>query len=224
MELDKSFGGDAIVAVEDIKTLADLAGKRVALARDDVGETFISTLFNKEGLPFNSLTVVPESPEKVAEAFLKGEADACVTFEPYVSQALQRPGAHILTTSREHPGIIIGTLNVRKDLAEKRPELVKKIMRSWFKALKYYRANPEEASGIIAKYYKITPGQYRKQVEGLEWDDYEDQQSPADAQEWQEAFDVIVEVKLANTRIPQKPEALKFIKRTLLENLYETRP
>jgi len=27
-------------------------------------------------------------------------------------------------------------------------------MRAWFRALKYYKENPEEASGIIAKYYR----------------------------------------------------------------------
>ena len=221
MEIDQSFGSDGIVAVENIKKLEDLIGKRVALARDDVGETFISTLFYKNGLSLKNVIIVPMLPEEVAQAFLNGDADACVTWEPQLSKALKRPGSHILTSTKEHPGIIIDILNVRRDLVENNPGLVKRLMRCWFKALKFYKEHPNEASKIIAKYYKITPEQYRKQVEGLLWNDYEKQQFPSGYKEWVEAFDAIAEVKLANGRIPRKPDASKFLNHMLLEKLYE---
>jgi NitT/TauT family transport system substrate-binding protein len=64
MEIDQSFGSDAIVADENIRKLDDLTGKRVALARDDVGETFISYLFYKNGLSLNTVIIVPKgSPQ-----------------------------------------------------------------------------------------------------------------------------------------------------------------
>ncbi|MFZ0034759.1 MAG: ABC transporter substrate-binding protein, partial [Sedimentisphaerales bacterium] len=130
MEIDQSFGGDGIVAAGDIKKLEDLIGKKVALARDDVGETFISTLFYQNGLSLNNVIIVPKLPEEVSQAFLNGGADACVTWEPQLTEALKRPGSHILTSSKEHTGIIIDTLNVRRDLAENNPGLVKRLMRS----------------------------------------------------------------------------------------------
>jgi NitT/TauT family transport system substrate-binding protein len=221
MEIDQSFGSDAIVAAENITTLEGLKGKRVALARDDVGETLLSVLFYKKGLPFKDMIIVSEQSEEVAQAFLNGKADACVTWEPQVSKSLQRPGAHILASSKEYPGIVIDTLNVRKDWLENNPGLVKRLIRGWFKALKYYKEHPLEASEIIAKYYKIAPGQYRKQVEGVKWDDYEEQKTHPERQEWTEAFNAIAEVKLANARIFQKPDASKFLNHALLEDLYE---
>ncbi|HOW35178.1 MAG TPA: ABC transporter substrate-binding protein [Candidatus Omnitrophota bacterium] len=224
MEIDQSFGSDAIVADETIKSLEDLSGKRIALARDDVGETFISVLFYQNALPFSAATIVPRLTEEVADSFLNREVDACVTWEPQVSKALQRPGAHVLTSTKEHPGIIIDTLNARKDLVENNPGLVKKLMRGWFKALQYYKEYPLEASGIIARYYGVTPEQYRKQVEGLEWDSYEEQQRSSEKEEWFKAFDSIAEVKLANGRILKKPDASKFLNHTLLEKLYEVSP
>ena len=221
MEIDQSFGGDAIVAADNIKTLDDLAGKRLALARDDVGETFISVLFYKNRLSFHDLTLVPESAEKVGQAFLDGQADACVTWEPQVTQALQRPGAHILASSKEFPGIIIDTLNVRRDLVKNNPRLIKGLMRAWFKALDFYKKYPNEASEMIAKYYNISPGQYRKQVQGLRWDYYEVQRFSAETQEWLEAFNAIAAVKLGNARILEKPDAPNFLNHELLEKLYE---
>lgn len=79
MEIDISSGGDGIVATEDIKRIEDILGKRVALARDNVGETFISYIFHKKGLNMDDVTIIAKRPERVAQAFLDGEADAAVT-------------------------------------------------------------------------------------------------------------------------------------------------
>lgn len=224
MKTDHSFGADGIVASEKIKTLADLVGKRVALTRDDVGETLLSVLFHDAGLPFNRVIVVPRSPEEVAQAFLSGDADACVTWEPSLSKVLQRPGAHLLMSTRDHPGIIIDTLNVREDLFKKDPDSVKKVMRGWFRALQYYREHPLEASEIIAKHYKITPEKYRKAVEGLQWEDYNSQKAPGVVKVWADIFHKVSVVKSANGRISQEPDSRGFLDHTLLETLYENRP
>gem|GEM_PF-779025 len=221
MEIDRSFGSDGIAAAENITKLEDLINKKIAFSRDDVGETFISYLFLQKGLSLTNVIIVSTRPEETAQAFIEGRADACVTWEPYLSQALQKPGAHLLTSSREHPDIIVDTLNVRKDLIEHDPGLVKKLMRGWFKALKFYREQPKEGSEIIAKYYKIAPGQYRKQVEGLKWIEYPEQQSPAKCNEWVEVFNKVADLKQMNGRISQKPEASRFLNHTLLEKLYE---
>lgn len=221
LEIDYSFGGDGIVAAENVRTLEDLAGKKVALARDDVGETLISFLFQKKGLSLDGITVVPTLPEGAAQAFLDGEADACVTWEPWLTKALTRPDAHLLTSSRENPGLIIDTLNVRQDLVRNDPLLVKKLMRAWFRALTFYREHPVEASEIIARYYNLTGPEYRKQAEGLRWVAYEEQRDPSRYKEWREDFGAIAEIKLRNGRITKKPDAQKHIDHTLLEKLYE---
>ncbi len=221
LEIDHSMGSDGIVATKDIKTIEDLRGKRVAFARDDVGETFISYLFHKRGLSLDDITIIPRSPDDAWAAFLDGQVDAAVTWEPWLSKAAQRPGGHILVSTREEPDIIIDTLNVREDMVEKNPGLVKKLMRGWFKGVEYCKEHPVEASEIIAKHYDVTPEQYREQITGLEWFDYEQQTKSGEAEEWSNAFDVIAEMKLANRRIDKKPDAVKAIDRTLLENLYE---
>jgi len=221
MEIDQSFGADAIVAAENIKKLEDLIGKRVALARDDVGETLLSVLFYENSLSLEGVIVVPRSPEKIAETFLAGEVDACVTWEPQVSEVLKRPGAHILASTKEHSDIIIDTLNVRRDLMESNPGLVKKVMRAWFKSLKYYSLHPDEASTVIAKYYRIAPEEYRRQVKGLKWDDYKIQADRSEYDRWATVFNAIADIKLASGRISQKPDASKHLNHTLMEKLYE---
>jgi NitT/TauT family transport system substrate-binding protein len=223
MEIDMSLGSDAIVATEGIRTLEDLIGKKVVFARDDVGETFISGLLYQKGVPFKAVTIEPEYPEKVASAFLTGDADACVTWEPQVSEALKRLGSHILASSKEHPGIIVDTLNVRKDLVENNPGLIKRLMRAWFRTLQFYREHPLEASTIIAPYYHISPAQYRKQIEGLKWDSYEEQATEKENKEWIDAARLLGEVKFANARISRKPDLQTIINHKLILGLYEDR-
>ncbi len=220
LEIDHSTGSDGIVATEDIKTVEDLIGKKVALTRDDVSETFISYLFYKRGLSLDDITIAHRRPDDTWQAFLDGEVDAAVTWEPWLSKAAERPGGHILISTRDEPEIIIDTLNVREDLVKDNPELVKGLMRGWFKALKYYKENPVEASEIIARHYDIAPEQYREQVEGLRWEDYAAQIHPSEDREWIKAFNIIAELKFANGRIKKKPEVERSMNRKLLKELY----
>lgn len=221
MEIDASHGGDAIIADADIKKLEDLAGKRVALARDDVGETFLSSLFYKKVLLFGSMTIVSVRPEEAAKTFTSGDADACVTWEPYVSEALKKKGAHILADTKEYPNIIIDTLNVRRDLLKNNPNLVKKLMRGWFRAVKYYNEHPLESSAIIAKYYNISPEEYRKQAAGLKWYDYGEQKTNQEHKDLSDAIRLLIEVKLANGRIAKRIDTSQLVDTKLMEKLYE---
>jgi NitT/TauT family transport system substrate-binding protein len=221
--IDLSFGSDAIVAMPAIQKLEDLPGKKIVLARDDVGETFLTALLYKKGLSSAPLDLEPEMPEKVAEAFLGGQGDACVTWEPQVSKALQRPGAHILASSKEYPGIILDSLNVRKDLVRDRPELVKKLIRSWFRAVRYYQDHPGEAAALVAPYFHLAPEDYQKQVGGLRWYRYEEQIGDPEYREWIEGIRLLSDVKMAGGRIRQKPEPTSLVDRRLLQELYENR-
>lgn len=221
LELDHSFGSDGIVAKAEIKELKDLIGKRVAFSRDDVSETFLSFLFYKAGLSMNDITIVSRSPEEVADAFLNDEADAVVTWEPWITKALKSPQSHLLITSRDKPGIIIDTLNIREDIVKNNPRLVKGLMRAWFRALKYYKEQPIEASNCIAKYYKMSPQDYQRTLKGIKWIDYSQQANLAPHSVSIEAFNTIAEIKFNNGRILKKPNVQEALNYRLLERLYE---
>jgi ABC-type nitrate/sulfonate/bicarbonate transport system substrate-binding protein len=124
-------------------------------------------------------------------------------------------------TFRDNPGIIISTLNVRMDFALKNPDVVKGLMRGWFRAMGYYREHSEEASRIIAKYYSISPEEYRTSVKGLEWSGYVQQRNAQKNNELCKVFDAIAEMKLNNNSIREKPEAASAINTIFLEQLYE---
>lgn len=225
-EVDLSLGGDVIVATDRIQSLADLVGKRVAFARDDVGETFLSYLFHEADLSLDQITVVPMAPDEAGQAFLDGQVDAAVTWEPWVSRAAARAGAHVLLSSKDAPGIIVDILTVREQLVRENPQIVKKLVRGWYRAVDYYKAHPEEASQIIARYYRLSAEEYREHVAGLHWPDYEeaaDHFASADKPGGLiEVFDTIALIKYSNGRIPRKPAASEALEPEILRTLYDT--
>jgi len=223
--IDLSVGGDAVVATENIRSLRDLVGKRVALARDNVGETFLSFLFHKAGLDFSKITIMPMAPDEAGQAFLDNEVDAAVTWEPWVTRALARPGAHVLVSSKDEPGIMVDVLSVREDILGENPGVVKKLLSGWYRAVAYYKAHPGEASRVIAPHFKLTPEQYRKQVGGLHWpaakealDAFGTGEKPG---RLNEVFDTIALIKHKNGRIARRPAAAQALRPEALRALCE---
>jgi NitT/TauT family transport system substrate-binding protein len=219
-ELDHSAGSDGIVAAEGIETFEQLVGKRVALARGDSGEAFLSYLFHIKGLPLDKVKMVPGDPENISQIFLDGASDAVATWEPELSRALARPGAHIIASTKEYPHIIIDTLDVREDIVKNDPEKVKALMRGWFSSVNYYKLNPIEASVIIAPRFHMTPEEYRKSVQGLRWFGYNEQKKLEDDRHNIGVFDTISSIYFERGRIPKKPSAEEAINTELFDTLY----
>jgi len=222
---DLSLGGDAIVATDEIQCLSDLVGKKVAFARDDVGETFLSYLFHKAGLSLDGITIVPMAPDRAGQAFLEGKVDAAVTWAPWVSRAAAREDAHVLVSTRDEPGIIVDILTVREQILRENPGAVRKLVRGWYRAVGYYEAHPDEAGAIIAPYFDLSPEQYREQVAGLHWSTYEeavDDFGSADAPgRLFDLFDTIALLKHDSGTIARKPRSDRALAPGILRTLYE---
>ena len=74
-----SHGGDGIVATKDIRTVADLKGKSVAVLRGSVTQFYSDVLLKEAGLSEADIEVVDLISEDAAQAFLLQEVDAAVT-------------------------------------------------------------------------------------------------------------------------------------------------
>src|SRR3989339_1550379 len=79
---DISKGGDSILAKPDYKDLKSLAGKRIGLEQSALGGFFFSRALDIEGLTPDQFQLVYLEADEHEQAFLKGEVEAVVTFEP----------------------------------------------------------------------------------------------------------------------------------------------
>jgi len=208
-ELDMSFGASAVVAAKDVRSVTELAGKNVALAHDEVGETFLAYLLLNAGLSIDQAHVVPMVPKAACHALMNGEVDAAVTWEPWVTKARTRPGAHVLASTRDEPGVIADLLSVTEQALRERPQAIEALVSGWYEAVDYYQAHPVEASQIIAPRFVLTPEQYRRDTRGLHWPTCEEALEHFGTREHpgrlHEVLDTIVRIKREHGRILSKP-------------------
>lgn len=153
---DESYGGDGIVVKKDITKLSELKGKTVAYTEGFVSEFFLLYLLQKDGLSLsdiNSRTV--DDPGKAAQAFISGDVDAAVTWEPFLSQAAHTPNAKILISTKEAKGLIIGILVAREAAMQERRADLETFAKAWLQGVDYLKTHREESLKIMAQGFNM---------------------------------------------------------------------
>jgi NitT/TauT family transport system substrate-binding protein len=149
--IDDSNGGDGIVAIKDIKTIADLKGRRVAVNEGSVSEFYLNVLLAKAGLKETDLKTVNMTAGDAGGAFVAKRVDAAVTWEPWLTKGKSTDFGHLLVDSSTTPGLITDVIIVKSAWASAHQKDVAAIIKSWNEAVAYYRSNPDDAIAIMAK-------------------------------------------------------------------------
>lgn len=137
----------------DIKSVADLAGKRIGI--DEPGGTpqaVASVALANAGIdPTTGVTWVTYSLDLLTEAVKKGEVDAFAAWDPYGALAAKNDGYTILTdiaTDDLFAGKSCCLLYASGSQIEENPQRVAAIARAYQKACDWINANPQEAAKI----------------------------------------------------------------------------
>ena len=149
--IDDSNGGDGIVANKDIKSVADLKGKKVAVNEGSVSQFYLNVLLTKAGLKESDLQTVNMTAGDAGGAFVAKRVDAAVTWEPWLSKGKATEHGHLLVDSSTTPGLITDAIIVKSAWAKAHSKEVAAVVKSWNEAVAYYKANPDESIGIMAK-------------------------------------------------------------------------
>jgi NitT/TauT family transport system substrate-binding protein len=149
--IDDSNGGDGIVANKDIKAIADLKGKNVAVNEGSVSEFYLNVLLQREGLKEADVNVVNMTASDAGAAFVSKQVDAAVTWEPWLSRGKTAEHGHLLVDSSTTPGLITDVIIVKKSWLKDHTKEAAAIVKSWNEAIAYYREHPDESIEIMAK-------------------------------------------------------------------------
>jgi aliphatic sulfonates family ABC transporter substrate-binding protein len=84
-----------------IRTLADLKGKRLAFGRGSAAHNFALMVLEKAGLRYDEIKPIYLGPADAGAAFSQGAIDAWAIWEPYTSLFNVKPGVRTLTTNTE---------------------------------------------------------------------------------------------------------------------------
>lgn len=167
--LDTSSGGDGVAARGDIASIADLKGKSVAVQFGGVPQFWLAYLLKQEGLTLDDLKLTNLQPKDAANAFVAGQFDAAVTYEPYLSTVRESGTGSIIVTSAETPGVIVDTLAFQPDYIEQNRQVVEAMVKSWFEALDYIEANRDEAFAIMGADVNQTAEQFAESAANVSW-------------------------------------------------------
>ena len=149
---DDTRGADGIVANKDIRSIADLKGRTVAVPVGSTSQFYLNALLKEAGLSEADLEIVDLQGDQGGEAFMLKEVDAAVTFEPWLSEAKNAVHGHLLTDTSERPGLLVDCVVTTPAILRDRREDFRAFGRAWGAAVDYVGAHPDEANAIIARY------------------------------------------------------------------------
>lgn len=167
MVVDDSNGADGIVATADVQAVPDLAGKDVGVKVGATSYVFLLSVLKDAGMTVDDINVVDMNPGEAGTAFVAGQIDAAVTWEPFLSKATKREGGHVLVSSAEAPGLIVDSLAIRRDWVDAHPDAVVGLIQGYYDAYEFWQSNPDEALPIMAESQGVSTADYEEVLPGV---------------------------------------------------------
>lgn len=162
---DVSAGADMVLVRQEIKTLADLKGKRIGFDHGAVGALVFEKLMEAAGLPASAVTQVNLPAGRHLEAWRDKEVDAVITYDPMASHILHEGGVNLFD-SRQMPDTIIDVLAVRRDRIGSMT-LLRDLVAGHFRALAYMRTHEQDTIRRISAREDLTPEEVRLALAGV---------------------------------------------------------
>jgi NitT/TauT family transport system substrate-binding protein len=176
--IDVSLGGDGVVVDPSIDSAADLEGKIFASEPNVPARLLIQLVLKQQGLTLDDVKLKEVATADSISVFSDPSVMGLATYEPYLSQLLKltsRPGAKILVSSKDYPGIITDVIVARNDALAAHPEKFRKFLRGVYRAIDLYKKDPQKFLELAAPSFNMLPDELKGVIEsGLVYTGYED--------------------------------------------------
>ncbi len=171
-QLDKSYGADGMAVRNDIASIKDLKGKTVAASAPGTAPYFtLAWMLKKNGLTVKDVTVVNMEPAAAAQAFVAGQNDVAMTYEPYLSTVRAAPDkGKIIATTLDYP-MIMDTFGCTPKFLTENPKAAKALADSYFEAIEMIGKEPAKSNEIMGADVKQSGEQFAASSKYLRWQD-----------------------------------------------------
>ena len=210
-QLDKSYGADGMAVRGSTASIKDLKGKTVAASAPGTSPYFaLAWILKENGMSVKDVSVVNMEPGPAAQAFIAGQNDAAMTYEPYLSAVREKPEAgKIIATTLDYP-MVMDTFGCTPKFLAENDAAAKALTKSYFDALEMIKAEKDKAYGIMGADVKQTGEQFGKSANFLRWSDAEGNKKFFSG-EWQDftakSADLLLEIGL----IKAKPDIASLV-------------
>src|SRR5512133_2669695 len=171
-QLDKSYGADGMAVRNDVAAIKDVKGKTVAASAPGTAPYFtLAWMLKKNGLTVKDVTVVNMEPGPAAQAFLAGQNDAAMTYEPYLSTVRAAPDkGKIIATTLDYP-MIMDTFGCTPKFLTENPKAAKALADSYFEAVALIEKDQAKSYEIMGSDVKQSGEQFGNSAKYLRWQD-----------------------------------------------------
>ena len=171
-QLDKSYGADGLAVRNDIKSIADLKGRTISVDAPGTAPYFgLAWILSKNGMTLKDVKTTTLSPQAGAQAFVTGQNDAVMTYEPYLSTVRDNPASgKVLVTTLDYP-MVMDTVGCAPKWLKANPKAAKALADAYFDALEMIKNEPAKSNEIMGAAVKQTGEQFAKSSAYLRWQD-----------------------------------------------------
>lgn len=171
-QLDKSYGADGMATRNDIAAIKDLKGKTVAASAPGTSPYFaLAWMLKKNGLTVKDVTVVNLEPAAAAQAFVSGQNDAAMTYEPYLSTVRAAPDkGKIIATTLDYP-MVMDTFGCTPKFLSENPKAAQALADSYFEALAMIEKDQAKSYEIMGADVKQSGEAFGNSAKYLRWQD-----------------------------------------------------
>lgn len=142
---------EAIIVPKDspIKAVAELKGKRVAVAKGSNANYLLIKLLERAGLKFGDIEVIYLPPADARAAFESGRVDAWAIWDPFLAASEKQLGARILADGR---GVVANHqfYLAARSFAERYPDVLHILIEEIDRIDHWGRLNPKEVAKFLA--------------------------------------------------------------------------
>ncbi|MBS4083482.1 MAG: aliphatic sulfonate ABC transporter substrate-binding protein [Rhizobiales bacterium] len=149
-------------AKSDIKTVADLKGKSVAVTRGTDPHIFLVRALAEAGLTDKDVRFMLLQHADGRLALSRGDVQAWAGLDPMMASAELDEGAKLFY--RKPEANTWGILNVREEFANKHPQLVQRVLKVYEQGRRWALANPDQVAKALAEAAKIPENVAQKQL------------------------------------------------------------
>src|SRR3954465_15070736 len=169
-QLDKSFGADGMVVRSGIAAIKDIKGKTVAASAPGTAPYFTLAWFlKKNGMSVKDVSVVNMEPGPAAQAFIAGQNDAAMTYEPYLSAVRDKPETgKIIATTLDYP-MIMDTFGCTPKFIAENDAAAAALAKSYFEAVDMIKTDQAKAYEIMEADVKQSGEAFGKSAQYLRW-------------------------------------------------------
>ncbi|TMR38033.1 transporter substrate-binding domain-containing protein [Nonomuraea zeae] len=141
---------DGLVVRPDspIKSVADLAGKQVAVNKGGKGEYLLLLALEKAGIPVDQVKRVYLNPDQGAAAFATGKVDAWWAIVKAYPEAVAK-GARVIVHGRDLDDKDLTILAARNELLDRHPEAVQVYLQVLQELTEEARKTPEKFENVF---------------------------------------------------------------------------